>query len=443
MNAGAKGDEILPLPIDLTRTEPEPLPRRRSRRNEPGADAIALGWPGKPADGAHSGTWISSADEAVGTSPILRKVETFGDRPESLLIHGDALHALAAVVEAPDLRATYENKVRLCYIDPPFNTGESFVHYDDKQTSAAWLSMFHDRLRQIRRVLDPQGSIWVHLDDGQQHRARCVLDEVFGADAFVATIIWQKRTSRDNRKAFSAMHDYIHVYSPAGPLVWKRTRNAMPDEGAFTNPDADPRGPWRSVPLTAQSGHGTASQFYTVVSPTGVEHDPPPGRCWTYTRQRFEQLVADGRVYWPRRGDGKPRLKRYQSEASGLAPFTIWSADEVGENASSKKALMAAFPDGPAFDTPKPEALLERIIHIATNPGDVVLDCFLGSGTTAAVAQRMGRKWLGVERSEEIVKTFVVPRLLGELHRSPERRPPGFSLLRVVAAQAPGAALRA
>lgn len=147
------------------------------------------------------------------------------------------------------------------------------------------------------------------------------------------------------------MHDYIHVYAPAGPVAWKKTRNGLRDEGAFSNPDNDPRGPWRSVPMSAQDGHATAAQYYTAVTPTGARHDPPKGRCWTYSQPRFEELVADGQVYWPRAGAGKPRLKRFQFEAAGLAPFTIWTADQVGDNASAKKALLHAFPDVAAFDT--------------------------------------------------------------------------------------------
>jgi adenine-specific DNA-methyltransferase len=338
-----------------------------------------------------------------------------GDGSENLLVRGDALHALTSLLRLDGYRDRYAGKVRLCYLDPPFNTGETFQHYRDAVARSEWLATLRDRLVLIRRLLAPDGSVWVHLDDSEQHRARCVLDEVFGPKAFVATVIWQKRTSRDNRTAFSAMHDYIHVYAPLGPVAWKRLRNPLPDGGEFSNPDGDPNGPWRSVPLTAQAGHGTAGQFYTIVSPAGDAHDPPAGRCWTYTRERFDELVAAGRVYWPRAGRGKPRLKRYLHEATGLAPFTIWTAAEVGENADAKKALLAAFPGRAPFDTPKPEALLQRIIHIATNPGELVLDCFLGSGTTAVVAQRMGRRWVGVERSAEVVDGFALPRLRAAL----------------------------
>jgi adenine-specific DNA-methyltransferase len=350
---------------------------------------------------------------------------------ENLLIRGDAAYALMSLSRLEKYAERCVGKVKLCYIDPPFNTGEDFEHYRDTHGTHAWLTMLRERLVQIRELLAFDGSVWVHLDDSEQHRARCVLDEVFGPEAFVATVIWQKRTTRDNRKAFSAMHDYIHVYSPIGPIAWKKLRNPLPDPGSFANRDGDARGPWRSVPMTAQAGHATKAQFYTVVSPAGVAHDPPAGRCWTYTKERFAELIADGRVYWPRSGRGKPRLKHYESESRGLAPFTIWTAAEVGENSDAKKALMMMFPDCSTFDTPKPEPLLERIIHLATNPGDLVLDCFLGSGTTAVVAHRMRRRWIGVERNADTVAKFVLPRLQATMDQSTSRRTRGFTVVDV------------
>lgn len=329
---------------------------------------------------------------------------------------GDARHALAVL---PRIRPDVTGNVKLCYIDPPYNTGERFAYYDDRRDSSDWLTDLKSHLEGLRPLLASDGSVWVHLDDSEQHRARVVLDEVFGRGAFVGTIIWQKRLTRDNRKAFSSMHDYIHVYAPAGPKVWKRVRNGLSDGGTFANPDNDPRGPWRSAPMTVQAGHATTSQFYTVVTPTGVRHEPPAGRCWTYTEARLTQLVAEGRVYWPRNGDGKPRLKRYQSESGGLAPFTVWSAAEVGDTASAKKSLLRDFPMTTAFDTPKPIELLERIVAIATDPGDLVLDYYLGSGTTAVAAQRLGRPWVGIERNAEVVERFVIPRLQSEYAANP------------------------
>jgi len=350
-----------------------------------------------------------------------------GERSDNLLVQGDAGLALSELLATTGEHAI-TGTVKLCYIDPPYNTGESFEHYDDRSDRAKWLTDLRDHLVAARRLLSPDGSLWLHLDDSEQHRARCVLDEVFGEEAFVATIVWQKRTSRDNRKAFSSMHDYIHVYAPAGPKGWKSVRNGLPDEGGFSNSDNDPRGPWRSVPMNVQAGHATASQFYIVITPTGVRHDPPAGRCWTYTAERLAELDQDGRVYWPRGGDGKPRLKRYQSEVTGLAPFTIWTADEVGDTASAKRALLAEFPSLQAFDTPKPLGLLERIVSVATDPGDLVLDYYLGSGTTAVAAQLLGRRWIGIERSARTIEEFAIPRIGSAYASNPGG---GFVLARV------------
>lgn len=369
-------------------------------------------WAGKPASRS-----LAPVPSRAQANWDLRGRLICGDRPTSLLINADAAVALS------ELRVTLGESpagmVKLCYIDPPFNKGERFEHYDDRVDRAQWLTNLREHLLLVKQLLSPDGSIWLHLDDSEQHRARCVLDEVFGEDAFVATVVWQKRTTRDNRKAFSSMHDYIHVYSPAGPRVWKGVRNGLPDEGSFSNPDGDPRGAWRSVPMTVQAGHGTAGQFYTVVAPSGARHDPPPGRCWTYTAARLAQLEAEGRVYWPRNGAGKPRLKRYESEVTGLAPFTIWIAEDVGDTGSAKRSLLSEFPGLQPFDTPKPLALMERIVRIATNPGDLVLDYYLGSGTTAVASQLLDRRWIGVERNARTIDEFALPRIRAAWDRQP------------------------
>jgi adenine-specific DNA-methyltransferase len=374
---------------------------RRASRSD-----VELIWTGKPATEALN----ELPDCGSKSLPIeLTTVLEIGESSSNLLIQGDATAALDALIAA---KSGDRGQVRLCYIDPPYNTGERFSYYADRMDRSTWLSTLRDHLTRIRALLSEDGSIWLHLDDSEQHRARCVLDEVFGVDAFVATIIWQKRTSRDNRKAFSSMHDYIHVYAPAGPVAWKRLRNGLPDTGAFSNPDDDPRGPWRSVPMTVQAGHATPAQFYTVTTPSGAQHDPPPGRCWTYTKDKLRQLEAQGLVYWPRAGAGKPRLKRYASAVSQLAPFTIWFAEEVGSTGSAKKALHKELPGGdPAFDTPKPLGLIQRIVEIASDPGDLVLDCYLGSGTTALAAHASGRRWIGIEHSRNTVERIALPRL--------------------------------
>lgn len=381
------------------------LPAPRYDRRPP--SSVELVWAGKKASGS---TPLAALPSPARASWDLRGQLVCGERAESLLIQGDAGRAMTELLAATGEQSV-AGTVKLCYIDPPYNTGERFEHYTDRSDRADWLTTLRDHLIAASQLLAPDGSLWLHLDDSEQHRARCVLDEVFGADAFVATIVWQKRTTRDNRKAFSSMHDYIHVYAPAGPKTWKKVRNGLPDEGAFSNPDDDPRGPWRSVPMNVQAGHATASQFYTITTPTGVRHDPPPGRCWTYTAERLAELNSEARVYWPRGGHGKPRLKRFQSEVIGLAPFTIWTANEVGDTGSAKRGLLTEFAGLQAFDTPKPLGLLERIVAIATDPGDLVLDYYLGSGTTAVASQRLGRRWIGIEQSARTIGEFALPRL--------------------------------
>ncbi|MCU1441306.1 MAG: putative restriction-modification system methyltransferase [Rhodoglobus sp.] len=330
------------------------------------------------------------------------------------VINGDNHDAMRTLLQGRTM-PSFAGTVRLCYLDPPYNTGAQFSTYSDSQSSAVWLDALRDRLVLVRALLSSDGSVWLHLDDGEQHHARVIMDEVFGREAFVATIVWQKRTSRDNRTAFSSSHDYIHVYAPLGAKDWKRVRNGLPDTGTFNNPDGDPRGPWRSTPMSAQAGHGTKAQFYTVVTPTGALHEPPPGRCWTYTAARLQQLDAEGRVYWPRNGDGRPRLKRYAYESGDLAPSTLWLAEFAGDTAEAKKELLSEFPGESVFDTPKPERLLERIIAIATEPDDLVMDIYLGSGTTAVSALKLGRRFIGIESSAKVVNEVAVPRISRQL----------------------------
>ena len=379
-----------------------------SKTRHRSASKVELTWPSKQASSATS----ASRPKAPTNTFSVEFEQLIGAGADSMLIHGDAADALRQLARENADQKPPSAKFQLCYIDPPFNTGESFAHYRDKKDRHIWLEELREHLILAKALLADTGSLWLHIDDREQHRARCILDEVFGEEAFVATIIWQKRLTRDSRRAFSSMHDYIHVYAPAGPKAWKHVRNGLPDQGAFSNPDDDPKGPWRSVPMNVQAGHATAAQFYTVTTPTGARHDPPPGRCWTYTQKRLRELDLQGRVYWPRGGDGKPRLKRYQHESRGLSPFTIWTAEEVGDSGGAKKALMAECASAITFDTPKPLRLLERIIEISTNPGERVLDFYLGSGTTAIAASKLGRHWVGVEQSERTLTDFAIPRLL-------------------------------
>ena len=366
-------------------------------------------------DGAYQ--WVPPSDYRVAEVRLLDEASTVGQTraraervKDNLLIRGDALNALTSLGELPEFATELVGKVRLAYLDPPFNTQQSFLHYDDNLEHSVWLTMMRDRLVQIRKLLDPPAALYGCIATTRSRLAYGLMDEVFGLSNWVTTIVWQKRTSRENRAAFSSSHDYIHVYSPAGPAGWREVRNRLARGGTVpTNPDNDPRGPWESVPFTAQGFR--ENQMYTITTPSGVEHLPPKGRCWGATERVYRELLADQRIYFPKNGSGRPRIKQFVDEAKGLVPMTWWQASDVGDNEASKKEILELFPAAEPFITPKPERLLQRIIDIASDPGDVVLDCFLGSGTTAAVAHKMGRRWIGVERSTDTLDEYVLPRL--------------------------------
>ncbi|HEB79425.1 MAG TPA: site-specific DNA-methyltransferase, partial [Rhodospirillales bacterium] len=301
----------------------------------------------------------------------------------------------------------YAGKVKCVFIDPPYNTGSAFEHYDDGLEHSLWLSLMRDRLEIIRHLLSDDGSLWITIDDNEAHYLKVMCDEIFGRAAFIANIVWQKRTSRENRAAIGSAHDHVFVYSPAGPQRWRDVRNRLEDEGKYSNQDNDPRGPWRSIPFSAQGFR--ANQMYDIVTPSGVVLKPPSGRCWGATEPVFNKYLAKGRVYFPKKGAGRPRIKQYKGEEAGLAPMTWWDASFAGDNQAAKKEIINLFGDD-IFGTPKPEKLLMNVIHIATNPGDLVLDSFAGSGTTGAVAHKMGRRWIMVELGEHC-HTHIIPRL--------------------------------
>lgn len=331
---------------------------------------------------------------------------------DGTVIHGDNIAALAL------LAARQPGSVKCIYIDPPFNTGGDFDDYEDGLDHSEWLSRMRRRLGLIKTLLHPDGSLWISIDDREVHYLKVLGDDVFGRDNFVANIVREKRTTRENRRVFSFNHEHVLVFA-ANRMRFEKTRNALPltaDVVArYRNPDLDPRGSWLSVPARAQAGNGRAAQFYTLVSPKGRRHELAEGECWRYTEARMLAAIADGRIWFGVKGQASPRIKRFladvEREQSGLTPETLWFADECGTNASAKRHLQTLLGKGATFTTPKPEGLLARIIGLATDPDDLVLDAFLGSGTTAAVAQKLGRRWIGIESGEQVYRCCL-PRLI-------------------------------
>jgi len=334
-----------------------------------------------------------------------------GDLFDNRLIFGDNLLALKA------LEQEFSGKIKCIFIDPPYNTGSAFKQYDDGIEHSLWLSLMRPRIELISQLLTQDGSLWITIDDNEAHYLKVLCDEIFGRRNFVANLVWQKRTARDNRKAFSVNHDHILVYA-TDISVFTEKRNLLPLTkevmARYKNPDNDPRGPWQSVAMTAQGGHATPSQFYELETPTGKRHNPPEGLCWIYTKEKFRAEVLNKNIYFPKNGDGVPRIKKFlrKDSSQGLVPESIWLESEVGTNDDAKRHTIELLQSGAdeVFETPKPEGLLSRILQIATSPGDWVLDSFGGSGTTGAVAQKMGRRWIMVEL-EESSHTHIIPRL--------------------------------
>lgn len=333
---------------------------------------------------------------------------SLGGRTDNAIIHGDNKLALEL------LKLRFTGQVRCAYIDPPYNNQERYSHYDDDQDHATWLEEIVSCVRQIKPLLRADGSLWISIDDYQMHYLKIALDGVFGRQNFVTTIVWEQRTSRENRKVFSNNHEYLLVYA-VDLKKFKERRGLLDwnDEilSRFKNPDKDPRGPWQSVSANVQAGHATKSQFYEIVAPNGRKHSPPKGRCWVYNAARMKAEIANNNVWFGKDGTSVPRLKRFLRDARrGLTPHTLWTADQVGTNDHAKKHLLDLFPRQRLFDTPKPEALIRRILSIASEPGDLVLDCYLGSGTTAAVAHKMDRRYIGIEKGSHAI-THCVDRL--------------------------------
>jgi adenine-specific DNA-methyltransferase len=326
---------------------------------------------------------------------------------DNKLIFGDNLLALKS------LEQEFTGKINCIYIDPPYNTGAAFTHYDDGIEHSLWLSLMEARLVILWRLLSSEGTLWVSIDDDEMPYLRVLMDQIFGRNCFIAANVWQKRYSRENREAIGDVHEYIVVYAK-DPAGFKERRNKIPltEEQAkvYKNPNNDPKGRWRSIPMTAQEGHATSEQFYEITTPGGKIHKPSEGRCWALSKKTFEKLRAEGRIYFGKDGNSQPNVIRYLSEVEGIVPWTWWPSEEVGHTDEAKKEIHGLFGKVDAFDTPKPERLMQRILTIATNPGELILDSFAGSGTTGAVAHKMGRRWMMIELGEHC-QTHIIPRL--------------------------------
>ena len=329
---------------------------------------------------------------------------------DNRLIFGDNLLALKA------LEQELTGQVKCVFIDPPYNTGSAFTHYDDGLEHSIWLGLMRDRLEIIRRLLSEDGSLWITIDDNEAHYLKVLCDEIFGRANFVGNVVWEKvYTPKSNGRALSSDHDHILVYCKSPAWLnsgWNLIPRNAEQQGRFKNPDNDPEGPWRTYPLDVRTENGAKREKYRyeVVLPSGRVVKPSPGRHWALPKEEFERQRGLGEIYFGKDGDAIPTKKVYLKNAKdGVIARTWWTYKEVGGNQDAKREVLALFGDS-GFITPKPEALLHRILTIATNPGDLVLDSFAGSGTTGAVAHKMGRRWIMVELGEHC-HTHVIPRL--------------------------------
>jgi adenine-specific DNA-methyltransferase len=394
---------------------------------------LELTWMGKDmaliptAHGKYDYEWADPADPRACEIKRIEVVDTVGEQAgpngaeENLLIIGDSGDALRSLSTVPEWAAKYRGKVKLVYIDPPFNTEQTFEHYADQLEHSIWLTMMRDRIRELRPLLSADGSIWVHLDDAEVHRMRVVLDEELGPENFIAAVVWRASDNSNNdAKQFSEDHNTILGYSVSPN--WRTNRLPADAEKVshYSNPDRDPLGPWfDGNPLN--SPNPRENLRFTVTSPTGHPIPPPPNG-WRWSRETLQAKIDSGEIRFTTDGKGL-RRRTYLRDHAGLPPSTLWiSLEATGHTRQAKSELKALFPGVPTaelFATPKPEKLMQQLIALTTNEGDLVLDCFGGSGTTAAVAHKMNRRWLTVELLDRNVERFIVPRLVKVVEGDP------------------------
>lgn len=353
-------------------------------------------------------TWIGKGDDPKLEPRILieNPEYSYGD-PDggNILIHGDNLLALKA------LEQEYTGKVKCIYIDPPYNTGNAFEHYDDGIEHSMWLNLMKPRLELLRNLLSNNGSIWISIDADESHYLKVLCDEVFGRQNFVDEVIWQRSYAPINlKKTLSRSHDTVLVYAKKFSTSFELNKIPRRDKqrDMYKNYDDDSRGDWKSDNLSV--GPPIEKNIYPIITPSGRKCYPPDGYSWRLSPERLEEYIQDNRIWFGKDGSNVPSIKRFISEVKdGVTPMTLWTYQEVGHNQDAKKEAKE-FNSENVFATPKPEKLIERILMLASDKGDLVLDSFLGSGTTAAVAHKMGRKWIGVELGEH-AKTHCYPRL--------------------------------
>jgi len=371
--------------------------------------------------------WVNKTQAVQGAAEVpyhlLQFESVHGDAAaDNLLIQGDNLLALKALLPF------YRGQVKCIFIDPPYNTQSAFEHYDDKLEHSQWLSLIYPRLVLLRDLLAEDGSIWVSIDDNESHYFKVLADEIFGRACFIADIAWKRRDGAPNDRKIGSTYDHILVFAKTRGgnskktraeesfNLMQRTEKADSQYRLYEEPFGfDERGPFRKVDSTgnAKGGRFVESLVYPVTNPfTGEEVFPRKGRCWVYKQEVMLQMVTDRRFFWGKDGQaGTPMRKLFLTEAKlGMTAPTIW--DDVGLNQHAAREIEMLFGEKAAFETPKPEGLMKRILEIASNPGDLVLDSFLGSGTTAAVAHKMGRRWIwiGIEMGEH-ARTHCLPRL--------------------------------
>jgi adenine-specific DNA-methyltransferase len=385
---------------------------------------LELVWPNKdkfllsPEDENGKPVWVERSHPAAREVRLSEFTSAFGEvngsAPESdnLLFVGDSIDALRILNENPAFRREYRGKVKLIYIDPPYNTGQTFEHYDDWMDHSTWLSFMRERLLLMKELLTTDGSIWVHLDDAEHHRMRLLLDEVFGGDCFVASVIWRSAdTGNYDSKTFSVDHNSILVYSRSRD--WRSIGLDRNEQQAshYSNPDNDPRGPWfDGNPLGSPNPRPNLQ--YTIESPSGIAIKPPPNG-WRWSKETLESKMESGEIRFNEAGN-RIIYRTYLLEQKPLPPSTLWdNTEETGSNRKAKNELKKLFglSAKQVFDTPKPESLMSRVISIASQPGDIVVDLFGGSGATAAVAHKLGRRWVTSEINPNTVSSFTGARL--------------------------------